>query len=51
MEEREIPVEVIFQPAWGTDIKWLAERVLEDGIDVRVLPQLHRIIWGDARGV
>ena len=39
--------EVIFTPVGGTDLKDLAEKVLKDGVDVRVLPQLHKIIWGD----
>jgi 7-carboxy-7-deazaguanine synthase len=39
--------EVIFTPVGGTDLKDLAEKVLKDGLDVRVLPQLHKIIWGD----
>jgi len=41
----------VFQPAWGTDLKWLAGKVLDDQLDVRVLTQLHKIIWGDMRGV
>jgi organic radical activating enzyme len=28
-------------------MKELAENVLKDGIDARVLPQLHKFIWGD----
>ena len=39
--------EVIFTPVGGTELRQLAERVLQDGIDVRVLPQLHKFIWGD----
>jgi len=39
--------EVIFTPVGGTDLKWLAEKVLKEGLDVRVLPQLHKFIWGD----
>ena len=39
--------EVIFTPVGGKDLKDLAERVLEDGLEVRVLPQLHKFIWGD----
>jgi len=39
--------EVIFTPVGGTDLKWLAEKVLNEGLDVRVLPQLHKFIWGD----
>ena len=41
----------VFQPAWGTDLKWITEKVLQDHLDVRVLPQLHKIIWGEIRGV
>jgi len=43
--------EIIFQPVGGLNLKWLAEKVLTDKINVRVLPQLHKMIWGDRRGV
>jgi 7-carboxy-7-deazaguanine synthase len=39
-----------FQPVWGKELKWLAERVLADGIEARVGTQLHKHIWGEARG-
>ena len=39
--------EVIFTPVGGKDLKELAERVLKDELEVRVLPQLHKFIWGD----
>ncbi len=39
--------EVIFTPVGGKDLKELAEKVLREGLDVRVLPQLHKFIWGD----
>lgn len=43
---------IIFTPVDGTNIKPLAEKVLKDGLEVRVLPQLHKIIWGsEMRGV
>lgn len=42
---------IVFQPAWGTDLKWLTEKAMEDELQVRVLPQLHKIIWGEKRGV
>lgn len=42
---------VVFQPEGGKKLRPLAEWVLEDGIDVRVLPQLHKWIWGKKRGV
>lgn len=45
-----IPCEVIMTPAGGRELKWLAERVLSDGLAVRVLPQMHKYIWGDERG-
>ena len=47
----DIRVEVLLQPAWGTSLQWLTEQVLERGINARVLPQLHKIIWGERRGV
>lgn len=44
--------QVVFQPTGDLDIMWLAEMVLEDRLDgVRVLPQLHKLIWGEKRGV
>jgi 7-carboxy-7-deazaguanine synthase len=37
---------VIFQPVWGRRPDRFAEAVLRDGLDVRVLVQLHKILWG-----
>lgn len=52
MLERNKPsCTVVFQPVGGLDLRDLAERVLEDRLDVRVLLQLHRFIWGDLKGV
>ncbi len=51
LKSHRILCEPVFQPLGGTNLKWLAERVINDRIDVRVLPQLHKIIWGDERGV
>ncbi len=39
--------EVIFTPVGGKDLRSLAEKVLKENLDVRVLPQLHKFIWGD----
>ena len=39
--------EVIMTPVGGKDLRSLAEKVLKDGLEVRVLPQLHKFIWGD----
>ncbi len=47
-----IRANIIFQPVYGANLRWLTERVLEDKLEkVRVLPQLHKIIWGEIRGV
>lgn len=36
----------------GIDATWLAERILEDRLPVRMQVQLHKILWGnDRRGV
>lgn len=42
-----VTCEVVMTPVGGTDLRWLAEKVLKDRLEVRVLPQLHKIIWGD----
>lgn len=47
IRERSPKCDVILTPVGGKDLKWLAEVVLRDKLDVRVLPQLHKIIWGD----
>lgn len=42
---------IVFQPVYGTDTKILAESVLKDSLKVRVLVQLHKILWGEKKGV
>ncbi|MGI5964492.1 MAG: 7-carboxy-7-deazaguanine synthase QueE [Candidatus Methanomethylophilaceae archaeon] len=42
---------IIFSPVGGMDLEPLAEEVLKRKLNVRVLPQLHKIIWGDRRSV
>ena len=52
LKKYKIMANIIFQPVYGSSLKWLTERVLEDRLErVRVLPQLHKIIWGEIRGV
>ena len=47
-----IKAKVIFQPVYGKNIEWLTNAVLENNLyNVRVLPQLHKIVWGEKRGV
>jgi 7-carboxy-7-deazaguanine synthase len=45
---------VLFSPVMGADSKdpaWLPEAILRDGLKVRYQMQLHKILWGDKRGV
>lgn len=42
--------QVVFQPVWGSDAGALAGWVLRDRLDVRVMLQSHKHIWGDAPG-
>lgn len=52
LREHTPDTNVIFAPVGGTErLGWLVDRVLMERLDVRVLPQLHKIIWGDRRGV
>lgn len=41
---------IVFMPVWGINVKKLAANVLKDGLNVRVLIQLHKLILGDKRG-
>ncbi|MEE9116203.1 MAG: radical SAM protein [Thermoplasmata archaeon] len=43
--------QIIMQPVWGNDLKELVDWVIKDKLNARVLPQLHKIIWGEKRGV
>ncbi|MEM2943152.1 MAG: radical SAM protein [Methanomassiliicoccales archaeon] len=51
IESHDIQATIIMMPVGGLDLKPVAEWVLRNRINVRVLPQLHKIIWGDRRGV
>jgi 7-carboxy-7-deazaguanine synthase len=44
------PAQVIFQPVWGTNAGRLADWVLDDRLDARVLLQEHKYLWGEVRG-
>jgi len=50
IKKNKFRAQIIFQPAWGSSIKLLTEKVLSDNLNVRVLPQLHKDIWGDLKG-
>ncbi|MGC8497380.1 MAG: 7-carboxy-7-deazaguanine synthase QueE [Thermoplasmata archaeon] len=51
LKEHEIESEVILQPEGNKNYKELVEKVLKDRLNVRVLPQLHKLIWGEKHGV
>ena len=52
LRDHPVKTNIIFSPVGGTEkLDWLVSRVLKSGTDARVLPQLHKIIWGDRRGV
>ncbi len=51
LREHEINAPIIMTPVGGADLKELADWVLHDKMFVRVLPQLHKLIWGEKRGV
>lgn len=42
---------IFFQPVWGTDPKKLSSWILHDGLHVRIGLQLHKMIWGNTKGV
>ena len=47
-----IKANIVFQPPHGSDLGWITKKVIDDKLEfIRVLPQLHKIIWGDKRGV
>lgn len=63
MSKHALPTrEILFSPAVvaagqpgkfeGVSARWLAERILEDRLPVRMQVQLHKLLWGaDRRGV
>jgi len=51
VKRNKISASVIFSPVGGMDLKPIIEEVLSRKLNVRILPQLHKIIWGDKRSV
>ena len=47
---RALRAPVVFQPVWGSNAGVLADWVLADHLNVRVLLQEHKHLWGDVRG-
>jgi len=52
LSKHNIRANIIFQPTDGAELGWITKKVIDDKLEfIRVLPQLHKIIWGDKRGV
>jgi len=51
IRENETAANVIFCAVGGTALLPIAEEVVHRKLNVRVLPQLHKIIWGEKRSV
>jgi 7-carboxy-7-deazaguanine synthase len=52
IEKYEISSSIVLTPVGGLDLEPVARFVLSKGINARVLPQLHKLIWGvDSKGV
>jgi len=51
IKEYDIKANIIFTPVGGMDLEPVARFVLSKHINARVLPQLHKLIWGDKSGV
>ncbi|MDD1756572.1 MAG: radical SAM protein [Methanomassiliicoccales archaeon] len=47
----DVKSSIIFTPVGGMDLEPVADFVLGKKLNVRVLPQLHKLIWGDLKGV
>ena len=51
LKQHPVKTNVIFSAVGGISIRFLAEEVVAKKLDVLVLPQLHKLIWGDKQGV
>jgi 7-carboxy-7-deazaguanine synthase len=47
----ELRCTIFFQPVWGTNPRRLAAWMLHDKLPVRLGLQLHKILWGEKKGV
>ena len=51
IKKYDIKSTIILTPVGGMDLEPLAKFVLSKKLNARVLPQLHKLIWGDTRCV
>jgi len=40
---------IYFQPVWGTNSDDLAKWIINDGLNVQISLQIHKILWGETR--
>ena len=43
--------DVFLQPVWGNDPKLLSKWIIKDSLNVKLGLQLHKILWGEKKGV
>ena len=51
LKNHEARCNVVFTPVGGMELEPVARFVLSRKLNARVLPQLHKLIWGDRKGV
>lgn len=51
LRTHEVRSSIILTPVGGLDLEPVAKFVLGKRLNARVLPQLHKLIWGGAKGV
>ena len=50
VNKHKTKAKIFFQPIWNFNPKKISSWILEDGLDVCLGIQLHKIIWGNSRG-
>jgi len=51
INQYHIPCPIFFQPVWDTDPAILAQWIISDNLPVHLGLQIHKILWGDKKGV
>ena len=51
LEKYKPKCSVFFQPVWGENPKKLTNWIINDGLNVKIGLQLHKIIWGNKKKV
>ena len=51
IEDYKPACDVFFQPVWGSDPVKLADWIINDKLNVKLGLQLHKILWGESKGI